>query len=167
MDFVRAKFFLILTCVFFSHCLLTNELGLQPAGTIIGSEAREQIVTRGTTSFYMAMSVVYDMLNVESGTNIYQISGNDAVDAFLTGTLAGAVSGIDDEKYYDPTSVDACAEEVQTIGGSLVMSLYQSARASQEASLIDNAEEVLALQAANCNIKESGKYVHLGNGLGF
>lgn len=151
----------------FTGCLLTNEVGIKPGGTIKGSEAKEEIQIRGMMSFYMAMSVVYDIYNAACECNIYELSGTDAVDSYFAGVLAAAVSGIADDKYYTPDSVDSCVDEIQRIGATLVVNIHESARVAGTEALTDNSEEVLALQAGQCDIKESGEVIHLNDSINF
>jgi small lipoprotein (TIGR04452 family) len=94
---------LVIAVVVFSNCLLLNPLGLN-VGREKGSEVADRMVTAAITADLTSSALVSSLIR----TNVVFIS--------IFSLIADDIAGIEEDKYYIKSDVDACVSDIEKQG---------------------------------------------------
>lgn len=109
--FLAAVLVLCLAGTSGTSCLLTDPLGIPPAGTRVGAEVKPEIFDSVVVAFAQGASLFGSIVGIEQ----------DVLAASLTAALlAENLIGLDDALYYDRGDVQACIDAIVGAGPFLV-----------------------------------------------
>jgi len=160
--------FITILTTYSSSCLLTNELYLKPVDSVSGTRAMEILAEAGMLSYFIGFELV------DSKYNTYK---NDYfLEKYLRALSHGlkilGIAGIQKDRYYKTSSVEACSEYIM-IQGALLFKFFHEHWMSDSKS--NDRVDTVGRAAAGyftpiyamdgCELEETGKVIHLGDTL--